>query len=535
LRKIIGYILADLKESSMARFVSRLITGLSSLIVALTLTSVSLQASEYSLKNQGLSQDLKDYSSFNYQHLGQSDRRLSYQLDGGGSALSMLEKSAGYQMLSGLKAFQPLFNEMHKKQDYQKFKQAFIDQDEIEKQADYNQEKQRLDNEISQLSVKLKKEKEVSKKQAINSDLEALYQQQRNIRKAIKASKRKNTRLVSLPTYDLNEIFNTAKNKAFFLVDAKSLYYVTPEVSKHTYHDLISQQTLSVKQYSYLLESKVDFNQPQSVRRIDKSLLITRYYQDTLLAFSFGSKTARLSHLKDDKLVQFSTLLKNTVLEPKRLAFKGETLTTKYVWADAGKQKILEVSYKETGKRKNLIQVKASAQTNVFDPKQRSTAIEKHIGVLAVTKSARLLELKKIQTINGKKDIGWDQDVRNGIIKLADETLFVNKEDYYGYEGLWYLASWMSTNGINEKKIFLINGTQPISLTARLSNTGQVEISKAGNTLYQFTLDPHGFVTRLYFSPSKQTLNLISKETKTTKSNKTKVKQYMKTNKIVLL
>jgi hypothetical protein len=179
--------------------------------------------------------------------------------------------------------------------------------------------------------------------------------------------------------------------------------------------------------------------------------------------------------------------------------------------------------------------VKVSAQTNVFDPKQSSTALEKHIGVLAVAKGQRLVELKKIQTINGKKDIGWDQDIRNGIIKLGPETIFVSKEDYYGYEGLWYLASWMSRNNIKLKRIFLINGTEPISLTAKLTKAGEVEISKAGNALYQFSVDSNGFVTNLFFTPSKQMLTLVSKETKTTKANKAKIKQYMQNNKIILL
>lgn len=519
----------------MAGFVSRLMTRLSKLCLTVLIAGSSLYIHAYSLKNEGLSQNVADYSSINYQYSGQSKRQLSYLLNDGKTPLTLQQQGADYRMVSGLNSFQTLFNGINKQADYQKFKQGFIDQTSLDKQADYTQELTEVDNEVNQLSSKLKQTQDSDHKQAINEDLEDLYQQQRNLRKAINGVKRKQSRLLSLPVYSLNEVFAKARSSAFFLVDTASIYYVKPQKTKQSYQDALSKQTLSIKQFSYELESKIEFNQPTKLKSVGKSILITRYYQDTLLSFSYGAQTAYLNHIQDDTLNQLAKMLNTTPLEPKRLAFKGETLTTKYVWAESGKQKILEVTYKETGKRKNLIQVKASAQTNVFDPKQSSNAIEKHIGVLAQTKNGRLLELKKVQTINGKKDIGWDQDVRNGLIKLADEKIFVNKQDYYGYEGLWYLASWMSSKGVKEKKIFLINGTEPISLTASLTNNNQVEITKAGNLLYQFQLDSNGFVTRLYFAPSKQTLSLISKETPTTASNKAKVKHYMKANKIVLL
>lgn len=519
----------------MARLIWHNKARLAGMILGAFLVTLSVHAADYSLASQGLSQSINDYSSINYQNTGQEKRELVYvQPSTGKKIVTLSEVNSQFKLLQSIPQVKPLFVSVKKQGNYQALKQIFVDQDDVEKQGELNNKLVQLDSEVSKLKQTLARAAE-TEKASINDDLADLAQQQRNLRKAIKASKRRQTSILNLAVYDLSQVFDQGQKKAFFLLDSSALYLVNPESTRGSYQDPLSGKNLTVSKISYQIESKVEFNRPTVLKKLDYSVLNTIYYQNTLMSFSYNQQTAVLSHIKDKRLLAFSNLLKTLPLEPDTLSFKGETLTTRYLWSTSGKQKTLEVAYKETGKRKNLIQVKASAQTNLFDPKQTSTAIEKHIGVLAVAKGQRLVELKKVQTINGKKDISWVQDIRNGIIKLGEETIFVSKEDYYGYEGLWYLASWMSTNNIKTKKIFLINGTEPISLTATLTSVGQVVISKAGNTLYQFSIDKNGFVNRLFFAPSKQTLSLISKDTKTTKSNKAKVKQYMQTNKIVLL
>lgn len=519
----------------MARLTKRFKVVFTHLIVGALCISLGVEANDYGLASQGLSQNIKAYSSVDFQN-NKQPRQLRYSpLKSETVALELREENGKFKLLKGQKVFQPLFESIQKKGDLTALKQGFVDHDDVEKEAELNENLIKHNDKVARLTSELNNEPDLKKKQSIEKDLSDLAQQQRNVKKAIQAVKRRQARRVSLKVYDISEVFAQSRKKDFFLVDDNAMYLVKPQTSRISYDDRLSGRTLSVTQITYKLVSKVAFNLPGVFKKMDSQVLKAAYYQETMMRFSYHNQTAVLSHLQDAGLLQFAQLLQTTPLEPKRLSFKGETLKTQYMWSNSGKQKTLEVAYKETGKRKNLIQVKASAQSNVFDPKQSSTALEKHIGVLAVAKGERLVELKKIQTINGKKDIGWDQDIRNGIIKLADETIFVSKEDYYGYEGLWYLASWMSTNNIQMKKIFLINGTEPISLTAKLVRVGELVISKAGNVLYQFSVDSNGFVTRLYFAPAKQTLVLISKDTKTTQSNKAKVKQYMKANKIVLL
>lgn len=523
-------------ESMMGCFIYRFKRCFLSVFIAALLLNFSAIASTEDLAAQGLSQNIADYSSSNYQKSDQSKRKLVYSQQGSNTKiLTLIEHNNQREMQQGLNVFQPLFESVVKKSDYKSLKNIFVEQDDIKEKDDLMSELKQLDMKAEQLKSTLKNETDTKKKTSINSKLAKLSQQQRSLTKTINNFTRKQKRLMSLPVYDLAQVFSQAYKKVFFLTDKKSFYLVNSSTKRGSYQDSLSGKKLSVKNIEYRISRKIDLSAPEDIKPVNARLLSLVFYQDTLLSFQYNKQTAVLSYLQDSNLTAFGKLLKNMPLEPERLSFKGEPLTTQYLWSHGGQQKVLTVTYKETGKRKNLIQVKASAQTNVFDPKQTSTALEKHIGVLAVAKGQRLVELKKVQTINGKKDIGWDQDIRNGIIKLGQETIFVSKEDYYGYEGLWYLASWMSINTINMKKIFLINGTEPISLTAKLIRVGEVEISKAGNALYQFSIDQNGFVTSLYFTPSKQRLNLIAKETKTTKSNKIKIKQYMQTNKIVLL
>ncbi|KJZ13763.1 hypothetical protein TW85_11205 [Marinomonas sp. S3726] len=520
----------------MLSFNYRLKSRCFSAILTTLMASLCITANSASLANQGLSESIDHYSSINYQVRNSAQRQLTYAKPGTQTTiLTLLESKNSLQLKQGIKAFQPLFQSVQKQQNYQNLKKAFIDQNGVERQADLTNELNELDQEVSALSTQVNNEKDVNKKAKLNSELGKLKQEQRNLEKAIKGIKRKQNSLTSLPVYDLSQVFAHAYKKNFFLVDSESLYLVNVKVTRARYQDSLSGKSLSVNELDYRIDSQITLASPNKFSRQDRSVLKLTYHQDTLMHFSYRQQEGVLSHLEDAALSEFARLLKSTPLEPKELSFKGETLTNLYLWSNADQEKTLEVSYKETGKRKNLIQVKVSAQTNVFDPKQSSTALEKHIGVLAVAKGQRLVELKKIQTINGKKDIGWDQDIRNGIIKLGPETIFVSKEDYYGYEGLWYLASWMSRNNIKLKRIFLINGTEPISLTAKLTKAGEVEISKAGNALYQFSVDSNGFVTNLFFTPSKQMLTLVSKETKSTKANKAKIKQYMQNNKIILL
>ena len=75
---------------------------------------------------------------------------------------------------------------------------------------------------------------------------------------------------------------------------------------------------------------------------------------------------------------------------------------------------------------------------------------------------------------------------------------------------------------------------EPIALTATLK-ANALEITKAGKVLYRFTLDRANFITKFEFVPMGQTLNLISKDTETTKKNRQKLNAFMQANGVIRL
>ncbi len=483
-----------------------------------------------------LSSDINAYSSVQYRDNGNQSRKLIYSLNYGSPAvLTMTAQGSKLVMNSGQDRYRSLFNSGIKKGNYNHLKSLFFNSDDKEKLKDFNDDIADLEKELQQLRDELSKESDRDTKLKKNDELVKLTNEQRQLQQQVKILNNRRNQLATLPVFNIAQVFANRTQGDFFLIEGDNLQLIHTSIRRESYNDPLSKESLMITDSRYEVVSQASVRQQKITDNERFIKLSLQVYKDTLLSFDYAGQQLILTRLVDESLDKFAQMLKTMPLEPTKLAFKGEQLMTRYVWSNGEEHKILEVDYKETGKRKNLIQVRASAQTNVFDPKVQSTAIEKHIGVLAIAKGERLIELKKIQTINGKKDIGWDQDIRNGIIKLGQETIFVSKEEYYGYEGLWYLASWMKTNNIAEKKIFLINGTEPISLTATLTAGGIVNISKAGNSLYQFSVDNNGFVTRLYFVPLDQELRLISKETTTTKANKDKVKRYMQSNRVVLL
>lgn len=482
-----------------------------------------------------ISSDINVYSSVQYTANGTQSRKLIYSPSYGAPAvLTMTVQGRKLVMNSGQERYRSLFHSEPKNGDYSQLKSLFFNSDDQERLKDLNEDIVDSDKELQQLRVEISKETDNDTKREKNNEMAQLVSEQQQLQQQVSRLNNRSKQLILLPVYDTAQVFAHRFQTDFFLIEGDYLQLIRTTTGRENYTDSLSKQALMISEirYDVVAQARISQKKITSNKRTNKLLL--KIYQDTLLGFNYGQKQLILTRLVDDSLTKFAQMLNTLALEPSRLAFKGEQLFTRYLWSKETEYKTLEVDYKETGKRKNLIQVRVSAQTNVFDPKVQSTVIEKHIGVLAIAKGDRLIELKKVQTINGKKDTSWDQDIRNGIIKLGQETIFVSKEEYYGYEGLWYLASWMKTNNIAEKKIFLINGTEPISLTASLTHNGVVDISKSGNSLYQFSVDKNGFVTRLYFVPLEQELLLISKETTTTKANKEKVKRYMQSNKVVL-
>jgi len=495
----------------------------------------SSQATEMTLVNANLSTNINAYTSVQYKLQNTQSRQLSFAGKGGGAAqLVISQRGNQWQLERSSPTFRALFQPVQQKGNFGQIKGQFFHQDGQNEIDALNEDVAELTTALQTLQQEISVETDADDKMEQMDELATISSEKNRLQRQVTTLVNRKVQLSTYPVYDLSQVFTHQYQGDFFLVEGDMLLLVNTAIRKLSYRDPLSKQIVMATElrYDVVAEANVKTNKISHNKPKNKLTLIR--YQDTLLALNYAKQQLLLTRLEDAGLTAFARMIATLPLEPSKFEVKGEQLKTQYVWSEKGNHKTLDVFYKETGKRKNLIQVTASAETNVFDPKVQSKALEKHIGVLLV-KGERLIEVKKVQTINGKKDTTWSQDIRSGIIQLGAEKIFVSKAEYYGYEGLWYLASWMSTNSITEKKIFLINGTEPISLTATLTNAGLVDITKSGKSLYQFSVDKNGFVTRLYFSPLEQELRLISKETTTTKANRVKVARYMELNRVVLL
>ena len=177
-----------------------------------------------------------------------------------------------------------------------------------------------------------------------------------------------------------------------------------------------------------------------------------------------------------------------------------------------------------TGKKKNLVLIVAKSPIKIVDPKNKSGATTSHIGVLAAAKK-RLIELKKVEKVQGRVDSKWVQNYKKGLIKLGSTLLSVEGIDYYGWESLWYLASWMHINRLPDRKINLIIGQSVNGFSVKRINNSEfggskIIVSRSGASVYEFSTDSKGFVRKYSFVPFKQNLEIQSIETTTTRNNK---------------
>ena len=263
------------------------------------------------------------------------------------------------------------------------------------------------------------------------------------------------------------------------------------------------------------------------------SIVSVQTIENTITKFNVLDKEYILSRIYNSKIKNLITMINDFPTTPSSFSFKNDVLTTLYRWNLSGNEsKSLSVEFKESGKTNNLVQVKTEGEQQVYDPNNLSDKVEKHIGILASNNSDQLFELKKIQRLNDNSDGGWVFDYKKRLLKLGNEILFVDNEDYYGFEGLWYLAYWMNINDIAERKIFLINGFEPISLTIR-KKKNFIEISKSENTLYRFIFNDSGFIEEFDFVPLGQKLFLESLDTNATIRNRNKIDLYMQSNGII--
>lgn len=341
--------------------------------------------------------------------------------------------------------------------------------------------------------------------------------------------------IIQQPVISLFDLFKTQPKGDVIVAHEQYLYLLRSVERRVTSKAEIIQGNRQARSYSYVNRSYLKFGKNSSNRGDNEPFFTLEKFQNTVTGFNYDQVQYTLTRIEDTKIRDLLAKIKSTPVEPNSFEFKGDVLTTRYQWKKSNSEtKSLLVEYKHTGKKKNLIQVRTEGETQVYDPKTPSSNIVKHIGILAPTKSGALLEIKKVQKTNDKIDGSWAFDYKKRLLKLGEQILVVEKENYYGFEGLWYLAYWMVDNAIQSKTVYLINGLEPIALTA-ISKGDQVEFTIGGKVMYRFSFDNNKFVKKLEFVPGSQVLELISKDTTTTVRNRNKLISYMQKNGIIKL
>lgn len=491
----------------------------------------------FSLSASALEQfpaDAKFYSSTQFSVSGNVDRTLHYQSNQG-TQYVFNENANGVKLTGLTQGANNLFAANVSANKYSHEKQLLVSGtlDQIKSLkvdlADLAKEIQEVQESIQAAQVQEEKSK------IIHEQRSPLEKQRDQVNTKIKRLEREVQAMDRKPVLSLFDLYRNRPIGEVLLHHNQTLYLLSTNKRSVRSESPVAKQSLSATNYVYANLAYVKAGARSATNGRSDALFILEVIRNTVTGYEFNGEKYRLMRIEDQSVRDLVSMAKVTPTTPSSFEFKGDVLTTVYQWNKSnGGAKSLLVEYKESGKKKNLIQVRTEAETQVYDPKTPSANIEKHIGVLAATKSGSLLELKKVQKTNDKVDGGWAFDYKKRLIKLGEEVLFVEKENYYGFEGLWYLAHWMSSQSIPSQKVFLINGLESISLTATLK-ANAVEITKAGKVLYRFTLDRASFVTKFEFVPMDQTLTLISKDTETTKKNRQKLNAFMQANGVIKL
>ena len=474
------------------------------------------------------------YTSTNFANPSKASRTLYYASGSTVNVLTLVDKGNRLSLSRGPKSITPLFSAtVGTTKQYSKEKRLFASES-VNDLLPLKQDKKEFSNKVDELKLKAAKAKSSDDKAGYLQDINALNSEIKKINVEIRRIEQGVDKYNNLPILSLDELLSKQPSGRFFILQQGILSLIVPNRQSTSLNTNITSAMQRGSQSIYIIKASLKIGSTR-VNSDGSILLHVEKVKDTVTEIRFAGKTYQLMRIEDEKVKAMSDMAKRFPTSPIAFSFKGETLTTSYVWKKSGGgAKKLLVEYKYTGKKNNLIQVKVQAETELFDPKTTSSNTEKHIGIMAKTKSGSLLELKKVQKVLGKVESSWVLDNKNRIIKLGEEILFVSKENYYGFEGLWYLAYWMKQGNISSKKMFLINGTDPISLTATLKGS-MVEITKAGKVLYRFTMDSKGFVTQFEFVPMNQSLQLVDKQTDTTRANSKKLATYMKQNGVAKL
>jgi hypothetical protein len=343
--------------------------------------------------------------------------------------------------------------------------------------------------------------------------------------------------LAYLKVYNTVELLKTRPKDHFFIKTDAALYLAYSNVRPSKIINPLSGQSEDGDYWSAITLNKLE-NGQKTPNKILDTVLRLGIIDEGLASIELASgEVFKLKRIINRDVEEYQKLEKKFPIDVNKFSFKGEQLYMNYAQKTNSSVDVLDINLRYTGKKKNLIQITVSGMIKLFDPENKSSSNATHIGVLAASKS-KLIQVKKQERINKRKDNEWARNYEKGIVKIGSTLHAVDDVDFYGWESLWYLASWMHINTIDDKKINLVTGHNVSGFSVSRENGGRfngsrVVISRSGAQVYVFETDPIGFVKYFSFVPYKQVLSVQSIESTTTRKNKSMLLEFIDAHQLV--
>ncbi len=308
----------------------------------------------------------------------------------------------------------------------------------------------------------------------------------------------------------------------FALKGAKKTYIVKRESNPTSIYHPIRGEEVRADLIEYRIIKALD-DSP-----VEYSTILRKYVDlaNNLIAVELmGRNVHRIKRVTGPALDDYNreaqareTVLKNMDMSKDKLFFAYESMYK-------GNLRNLKVTYEMAKKN---IKVVTSSPISLFDPANKSSALEENVGFMRSVKGD-LYELKKVQIIDGTVDVNWVNLPNKQAVKVdyisngqKDSSAIAKspKQQFYGIEGVIYLASWMKQNKVDKKIFSFINGSMPTDMTMLKTSANRYEMQKKGNTIYSFDVDGYSIVTKITDPAYDNVITLKSKDSTTTRKNK---------------
>ncbi len=348
---------------------------------------------------------------------------------------------------------------------------------------------------------------------------------------------------ISYNSYNFTYILqNNIYDKKFVLKTSHGMMIVEVSTDNTKRNLPLFAQKQRVTKYKYIVTQAFDKN--GKTMGIKEDEILTKFIDQNggLVAVEFlDDGVKNILKVKDAKLQEFLDEKASRVVTVDKFDFQKDKLYLSFINNTSSSSKRLNITYEM--KKKNIKTVLKSP-LSLFDPESKSSQIEQNVAILRNYKNQELYEIKKVQLIDGKSDVSWLNHPKKKVVVVEYMTSGVKDksvlskskgQQFYGIEGLFYLASWMDANSIKSKVFTYINGSLPFDATMKLTKPHHYEMQKGEQTIFSFTINKDGFVQKMQYPSYDMVLNLETIENDTTLENKDFLKNFKQQNNIKLI